>query len=673
MVTPRITDTPRADLLRGGAIGAENQRLLSAAQARPVAPNVTPSVTRPATLSLAPDYQKPAVNTATGQYARPAAAPVPGAAPSTPNMTNATATGGQKPMSFQAGQNTTKALVPKGSSLRPTLAAGTLAGIATESAVDSFSRPTEDYFRRLGMDPNQAGTSLLRDMGVRAAGVTTDLGASILDAPVNAANSVSRMFGGEGNLKLPGGSFAELTQRFDKPAAETATNPAAPSGGKPKLPPNFRGNNFDDPRRVDLDPSRATLGPSRDFSNELASVPANLPADLRQGVIYETTDANGRKVFSGRNVGANAQTVDGKGATLRQGGGVSTVPGMSKEQIAEIMGRPTPGGAPFNPNMTAAQNLQYNREVQEAEMRNNAGRIIENSARGGLRGGAAGGTAGGPSGVDALRKFAGRDDVALGTLQALTSAETDARTQDVNLRGQDIDRAVDTRGQDIDMRGQDMRLEGQLLPKQMELAQAQRLREMNAAIFKEAGGDAMAAAGLAASMGADPSSFLEMASRGQTIDFNAGKNAETALEQFMRPDGDGKITDGERARVRGLANSVVPGYATMNERQRREAQPMVNGALNLINGFNDRRNTSWLQAMGIDRDNPDLTSIPDFGEGAKLQDVGIVEGGLTAGAQRNDYAILMKNGQKLYIPSGNMNQETLEFLKSKGVDIGDRK
>lgn len=82
---------------------------------------------------------------------------------------------------------------------------------------------------------------------------------------------------------------------------------------------------LDDPRRVDRDPSRASLGGSRDFTNELGAVPQNLPGDLRQGVIHKTVGPNGNPVYSGVNVGANAQFVDGRGAGIRQGGTVSSI------------------------------------------------------------------------------------------------------------------------------------------------------------------------------------------------------------------------------------------------------------------------------------------------------------------------------------------------------------
>ena len=90
--------------------------------------------------------------------------------------------------------------------------------------------------------------------------------------------------------------------------------------------PGWRGRGFDDARDLSKDPSRKSLGSARDFTNELGAVPNKLPSDLREGVIHKTVGPNGNPVYSGRNVGPDAQMVDGKGQTLRSAGGVTTLP-----------------------------------------------------------------------------------------------------------------------------------------------------------------------------------------------------------------------------------------------------------------------------------------------------------------------------------------------------------
>lgn len=122
-----------------------------------------------------------------------------------------------------------------------------------------------------------------------------------------------------------------------------------------------------DPRRTDVDPTDQRFGAARDVSRELASVPKDLPADLREGVVFKTKDENGRTVYSGRNVGENAQMVDGMGRQMASRGTVSTVPGMAQSEIAATLARP------LDPRtaMTAAQRFQYDKEVQNAQGINN--------------------------------------------------------------------------------------------------------------------------------------------------------------------------------------------------------------------------------------------------------------------------------------------------------------
>lgn len=122
-----------------------------------------------------------------------------------------------------------------------------------------------------------------------------------------------------------------------------------------------------DPRRTDVDPTDPRFGAARDVSRELASVPKDLPADLREGVVFKTKDENGRTVYSGRNVGAAAQMVDGMGRQTASRGTVSTVPGMAQSEIAATLARP------LDPRtaMTAAQRFQYDKEVQNAQGVNN--------------------------------------------------------------------------------------------------------------------------------------------------------------------------------------------------------------------------------------------------------------------------------------------------------------
>lgn len=67
----------------------------------------------------------------------------------------------------------------------------------------------------------------------------------------------------------------------------------------------------------------------RDLTDELSTVPKDLPADMRGGVVYRTKGANGETVFSGRNVKEGADYVSGMGdrtGTLGERGNLTVVP-----------------------------------------------------------------------------------------------------------------------------------------------------------------------------------------------------------------------------------------------------------------------------------------------------------------------------------------------------------
>lgn len=154
-------------------------------------------------------------------------------------------------------------------------------------------------------------------------------------------------------------------------APSAAAVPGAPAAPAPRAAGFSAGagrGSPADPNRTDVEPTSIGFGPARDFSRELAAVPATLPADMRDGVVLRTTDANGRPVYSGRNVGEGAQMVDGMGRGFRGRGTVSTVPGMAPGEAQAILDRP------FDPRnaMSPAQRAQYDAEVAQAAAINQA-------------------------------------------------------------------------------------------------------------------------------------------------------------------------------------------------------------------------------------------------------------------------------------------------------------
>lgn len=72
----------------------------------------------------------------------------------------------------------------------------------------------------------------------------------------------------------------------------------------------------------------------------------------------KTLDASGRPVYSGKNVGAAAQMVDGMGREIGRRGGVSVVPGMSQQQINATLTNPDGSRWSTADNAIMAANLR---------------------------------------------------------------------------------------------------------------------------------------------------------------------------------------------------------------------------------------------------------------------------------------------------------------------------
>ena len=444
--------------------------------------------------------------------------------------------------------------------------------------------------------------------------------------------------------------------------------PAAPAAAAPARPTNFRGNGFDDPRLVSADPSRGSLGPSRDFTKELASVPAQLPGDLRQGVIYKTMDANGRPVYSGTNVGAGAQFVDGKGATTGSRGTVSTVPGMSKEQIAEVMARPSA----FNPNsgLTGAQQAQYQREVENAQ-RINAftaaqGRI--SSLRQQQK----------PADVSRLpgesrAAYATRVNAMVGMRGQDFSETQDVRRDGTSRRGQDLNYDSTLRGQDVQMRGQDKDLQGRILPKQMEMQYNAQMRAARAQIFQQAGGDPAKAAQIAQSYGMDGKDFLDAATASESLGAARVKSGRAAVENMsvtQDKDGNPIVNDAVTAQNAAVANQLTEGrWNSMSAAERAGATPRVQAGLNVFQGMNSLRDTGLLQAVGIGDPSPAYDKLPDM-QGAKEGTVGYLEGMTTfGGVSKGDRKVTLRDGTTRYIPNNKISDAERTLLREMGVTL----
>ena len=119
-----------------------------------------------------------------------------------------------------------------GSGLRQLISVPSAVAASTiRTASEAGARPTENYYNRFGLDPNSP--SVAKDLGVRAAGVLSDVGAGVLDLGTGAVNAAREVFGAQ---PLP--TFGEILRSRDTPditprpattAAQPVTTAAQPA------------------------------------------------------------------------------------------------------------------------------------------------------------------------------------------------------------------------------------------------------------------------------------------------------------------------------------------------------------------------------------------------------------------------------------------------------------
>lgn len=236
------------------------------------------------------------------------------------------------------------------------------AAIPTEGYSPAPQKQQYNYFT-----DNETG----RNVGntLNAAAMIPGVGPVARSALGLGAGAISRTARAAGNPLVAGalqGASANVRDGRDQTAQSAAStvepfnpNQTAATQGRTNFTPGNAGagrGNLTPPGTVLDSGATAPSDPrSRDFSAELNALPAQLPSDLRQGVIHKTVDARGRTTYSGMNVGAGAdgqtQMVDGLGKTLTPRGGLH----YAAAGAPVAMGA---GGFAITPSGGAAQSAQ---------------------------------------------------------------------------------------------------------------------------------------------------------------------------------------------------------------------------------------------------------------------------------------------------------------------------
>lgn len=210
------------------------------------------------------------------------------------------------------------------------LTPGALATAGITSAFDTGFTDTEEFERRFGKEGNTTGfaydTSKNIGLGENEAQLVSDLATRGLGAAQNfgnaatfglldrAANAIGSKLSGNGwdfghtsGYETPG-QQPQAAQPKPAPAPVTQPQATQPSATQPQAPA----------------PHPQAAGPHPDLNAQLATAPKDLSsvAGLQRGAIYKTTGVSGNPMYSGMDVGANAQFVDGQGNSIKTRGSV---------------------------------------------------------------------------------------------------------------------------------------------------------------------------------------------------------------------------------------------------------------------------------------------------------------------------------------------------------------
>lgn len=385
-----------------------------------------------------------------------------------------------------------------------------------------------------------------------------------------------------------------------------------------------------DPRRLDMDPSRSSLGASRDFTNELSGRPggkmAALPSDLRQGVVHKTVDAQGRVTYSGRNVGVNGdgetQMVDGTGRNLKM------LNGNNNNFARSIGADGKPDGPMVVPGMTS------------------------------LRGGA-----GGDGGVSAALSAAaarGDMDAVRGYYASRGESFAGGSTQPRKPEYINAYKARTEREKNaIAIRGQDQQMEIAMAPSKLAAQQ----RKMAADIFKQAGGDNARAAGLAMSLGMDPKAYHDALAAQ-----NTARASDQAVAEKFRENGkkefqvfaDGKLDEQASGQMFDTARRLFPKIEDADEKTRNAAMADAKELTGIFQKARSQDKVGFDALKFWQPQRAELSGMPDA-RGGKAETLSGFGGMVTVGASNGD-TILTKDGKKVNL--GRLNQRQLELLNT---------
>lgn len=428
----------------------------------------------------------------------------------------------------------------------------------------------------------------------------------------------------------------------DRAPAPTSAPTVAPANSGIKIGLNTQGM----PASGMPGKGRTSMDSGRNFTNELGALPRELPTEMRQGVIVKTTDANGRPVYSGSNVKDGAQLVDGLGNTLRQGGFMGSMPGMSAEVLA---GAGLRGGAGGPQAAVSAPAQGVTGGVGGFRTSPGMSRTVEQQLR--------------DAEVQAGSIDRRTREIGLRSLERLGRLELAQGQNETQLRGAEIQAGASRYGADRRLEGDALQAEATVgaanLRGRQASAAAQVERQAQTLAMQQANGDRRAAARILDSMGFSGAKLLSSEASEQGLQVKNREDSEALLKSLSAGE-DGKIDAARLARNQAVANDITGGqWSTMTPEERVQAQTKVTRAVKLLDGLNERRNAGFLKAIGFDETQMNFASLPDM-QGAVVDRLSV---GRPGSVERGDYRIRTKAGEELIVPASALDEGTKAMLQ----------
>lgn len=460
-------------------------------------------------------------------------------------------------------------------------------------------------------------------------------------------NPASRLFDTTGDSVLdkynPGKGFGSSAAPL--PTEPTASGPApAPAGkvwpgagGLPSYKDATRASTpgFQDPRVLQGAFDRNRDNPNydglhTDMSGALATVPRDLP-DLNAGRVYKTKDANGRTVYSGRDVQDGAKIVDGRGAITGQ--------------LNTSAAPPSAGGNSFDRELASLRELGAARAAADPGWGGGVGSM-------------------GPSLRDMARRNA-----------ETTASSIDPRTArrgERQLDGMDKQDIANTQagaqryGADAGLRGTmyaaDARLKGDLaqsqantLRTQMEMNFKNGNRALMAQIYQQSGGKLDVAKKMALASGLDPQVFEQALAgdqaaeaKNQTIQGNAVDRVREDLKVYVPgKDGGPPVEDKAASQANlDMIRSLFPDATGTDVAHYEKNKAKYAALAGIFQAARQNRGIGLREFTPFANDPQNLTEMPNW-KGATLSRTDGIRGATTTNLDRGEHVLKTADGKEI--------------------------